>query len=470
MTEGLPQGWVQVFLTDVATMNMGQSPASSTYNSVGQGLPFYQGKAEFGDLYPTVRKFCSAPIKIAEPGDILLSVRAPVGPTNLCPERSCIGRGLAAIQAFSEIPNKYLFYYFMNIEEWLSTQGTGSTFSAISKADIENVELPLPPLSEQKRIVAKLEKLLDRVNSCQQRLAKIPVLLKRFRQSVLAAACSGRLTADWREENPDIPQAVSLISEIKKAHVSAGGHKRGNAASPTEEAHDLTKEDLPDNWEIAEMRDIVIPDRPITYGILKPGPDVPDGIPYIRVADFPNDKISIESIRRTTREIDSTFSRSKLREGDILLSIRGTVGRVCIVPHELENANITQDSARLSIQPLMNTNYIAWVLRATTTQNRMQKAIKGVAIRGINIGDVRALQIPIPPLPEQEEIVRRVESLFSLVDQIESRLARATDQVNRLTSSILAKAFRGELVPQDPDDEPASVLLERIRQTRKPTK
>ena len=370
--------------------------------------------------------------------------------------------GTKILHAIDLLEPRFLYHYLCTLN--LESQGYSRHYRFLKEVDV-----PLPPLPEQKLIVAKLEKLLDRVNSCQQRLAKIPVLLKRFRQSVLAAACSGRLTADWREENPDIPQAVSLISEIKKAHVSAGGHKRGNAASPTEEAHDLTKEDLPENWEIAEMRDIVIPDRPITYGILKPGPDVPDGIPYIRVADFPNDKISIESIRRTTREIYSTFSRSKLREGDILLSIRGTVGRVCIVPHELENANITQDSARLSIQPLMNTNYIAWVLRATTTQNRIQKAIKGVAIRGINIGDVRALQIPIPPLPEQEEIVRRVESLFSLADRIESRLAKATDQVNRLTSSILAKAFRGELVPQDLDDEPASVLLERIQQTRKPT-
>ena len=149
------------------------------------------------------------------------------------------------------------------------------------------------------------------------------------------------------------------------------------------------------------------------------------------------------------------------------MSIRGTVGRVCFVPGELEGANITQDTARLSIQAKINSDYVALVLRAMPTQMRMQKAIKGVAIRGINIGDVRALQIPFPPLNEQHEIVRRVEALFKIADDIEKRYQKAKTHVDKLTQSILAKAFRGELVPQDPADEPASELLKRIQEERR---
>jgi type I restriction enzyme S subunit len=222
---------------------------------------------------------------------------------------------------------------------------------------------------------------------------------------------------------------------------------------------------------MTDLRIAVCPDRPITYGILKPGPDAPNGIPYVRVADFPNDRLNLTAIKRTTPEIERTYARARLRKGDILLSIRGTVGRVCVVPKELQDANITQDTARLSIQPILDRDFVVWFLRAFPTQLRMRRALKGVAVRGINIGDVRALQIPIPPKKEQHEIVRRIDALFRLADAIEKRVAVATARGDKLTQAILAKAFRGELVPTEADlarqeardYEPASVMFARIR-------
>jgi type I restriction enzyme, S subunit len=345
--------------------------------------------------------------------------------------------------------------------------------ASISQPQVAAFELPLPPLAEQGRIVAKLGKVLSKVGSCQQRLARIPPLLKRFRQSVLAAACSGLLTADWREENPNAGDSSALVAELERVHEAAGGHKQGNAAPPTDEAHDLSEDQLPSSWCITEMRTAVCPDRPITYGILKPGPDTPNGVPYVRVADFPNDTLKLESIRRTTKIIDQMYARARLREGDILISIRGTVGRICVVPRELDRGNITQDTARLSIQPALNAGFVKWFLRAAPTQKRMQKAVKGVAVRGINIGDVRALQLPVPPLPEQQEIVRRVEALFALADRIEARFAVGRKQIASIGQSILARAFRGELVPTEAElaeregrsYESASELLDRIRAT-----
>jgi len=220
---------------------------------------------------------------------------------------------------------------------------------------------------------------------------------------------------------------------------------------------------FPQGWELLDLRELVEPERPITYGILKPGPEIEDGIPYIRVADFPNDQFTLRTIRKTSRLIDDTFKRSRLKAGDILLSIRGTVGRLIVIPPELEGANITQDSARLSIQSAINRDYVLWYLRSELAQKRMKGAVKGVAVRGINIGDVRALQVAIPSREEQDEIVRRIEVLFTYADRLEARYNAACTQVGRLAPSILVKAFRGELVPQDPKDEPASVLLERIR-------
>jgi type I restriction enzyme, S subunit len=155
----------------------------------------------------------------------------------------------------------------------------------------------------------------------------------------------------------NLEDAPEIIAELERAHEAAGGHKRGNAAPPSDEAHDLSVEELPSSWRLREMRSAVMPDRPITYGILKPGPDTPNGVPYVRVADFPNDRLNLQTIRRTAPEIEKASARAR---------------------------------------------FVKWFLRSPDTQNRMQKAVKGVAVRGINIGDVRALQLPVPPFAKQK--------------------------------------------------------------------
>src|SRR6266545_3831052 len=137
---------------------MGQSPPGETYNRQQIGLPFFQGKAEFGDESPIAVKWCSKPTRTAEPGDILLSVRAPVGPTNIASEKCCIGRGLAAIRAKPEFAlTGYLQYFFKYFEDEIASKGVGSTFTAINKNDISRLKITLPPLAEQERIVCLLD-------------------------------------------------------------------------------------------------------------------------------------------------------------------------------------------------------------------------------------------------------------------------------------------------------------------------
>lgn len=342
----------------------------------------------------------------------------------------------------------------------------GVSINNLKRDHFAILNLPLAPRPEQKRIADKLDAILARVDACRDRLNCVPAIFKRFRQSVLAAANSGKLTEEWRSANPAMADAAKLAQILHATHESVGGHKAGNAAAPTEDVHDLSADLFPPEWALVTLRDLVLPDRPITYGILKPGPELEDGVPYVRVADFPGEKLNLSTIRKTSPKMDEEFKRSRLRPGDLLLSIRGTVGRLVVIPQALDGANITQDSARLSIQPAANRDYVLWYLRSEMAQSRMKSATKGVAVRGINIGDVRALQVPLPSRNEQDEIVRRIESLFAWADRLEVRHAAARVRVEHLTPALLAKAFRGELVPQDPDDVPASELLERIHRDR----
>lgn len=370
------------------------------------------------------------------------------------------------IKTTEAVNGRYLFHWLRHPRflAYVTDVSHGVNMPRLGTEAGRQAPFVLAPKNEQKRIADKLDTVLSRVDAVNARLARVGPILKRFRQSVLAAATSGTLTEDWRGANQSQP-GVELLEALLSDHEAAGGKARGNASEPTKEAHDLTAEDVPEDWGIGTLGDCCTPGRPITYGILKPGPELNVGIPYIRVADFPGNRLNLNGIRKTSPDIDLQYKRSRLLPGDLLLSIRGSVGRLIEIPPELENANITQDTARLSISSRLNSRFIYYSLLSPDALRRMGNAIRGVAVRGINIGDVRALQVPIPSAQEQAEIVRRVDTLFAFADRIEARLQTAQVATERLTPSLLAKAFRGELVPQDPNDEPASELLRRLAQT-----
>ncbi len=210
----LPNSWVVVKLDEACKIILGQSPPSNTYNTKRNGLPFFQGKAEFTDLHPIPEKWCHAPKKIAEKNDVLLSVRAPVGATNIANQKCCIGRGLAAIRY---PPNhKFLYLFFKKIEKELDEKGTGTTFKAISGAVLREVQFPLPPLPEQHRIVDKIEELFSELDNGVANLKKGLAQLKVYRQAVLKAAFEGKLTEQWRREQSDVERRTSNVGRRQR--------------------------------------------------------------------------------------------------------------------------------------------------------------------------------------------------------------------------------------------------------------
>ena len=165
-------------LEDICSINMGQSPESSSYNESGEGMPFFQGNADFGELHPKVRIWCNAPTKIAECGDVLISVRAPIGALNIADKQCCIGRGLAALTVNETVCSpKYLWYGLECKVDELNSKGTGSTFKAINKKTLAETEIPLPPLEEQRRIAVTLDKVSDLTAKRRAQLDKLDLLV-----------------------------------------------------------------------------------------------------------------------------------------------------------------------------------------------------------------------------------------------------------------------------------------------------
>ena len=186
----LPEEWKTSNLGEVSYLIMGQSPPSKTYNRDMIGLPFLQGRMDFGDMYPNPSVYCSKPIKIAEEGDVLVSVRAPVGDVNIATSKLCIGRGLAAIRPDkNQLDTKFIFYQLKHFSARLVDLGSGSTFKAIRRNDLERFPTVLPPLSEQQKIASILSTVDEKLEILKQEKVK----LERIKQWFMRELLSGRI-------------------------------------------------------------------------------------------------------------------------------------------------------------------------------------------------------------------------------------------------------------------------------------
>lgn len=423
----IPDGWICTLLSEIAIIQMGQSPNSRSYNDRGEGLPFFQGKADFGKLFPTVRKWCTEPERVAEEGDILLSVRAPVGPTNLAAERCCIGRGLAAIQAIPPFNQKYLLHYFRHIESWLSQQGTGTTFAGIGSKVIQDLEIPVAPLNEQKGIADKLDSLLARVDACRDRLDRVPRILESFRQSVLTTAFSGQLTEDLQ---------FNCIgqSDFNSSNVSG---------------------------QLADFADVIDPNPSHRYPSYVGGT-----IPLLATEQMTGlNNWDISSAKLTTFDF---YEARKLAhdflDDDIIFARKGRLGLARNPPSNGYYVfSHTVFIIRAKADKILP-SYLLWFLRQEYCVDWLLLEMNGNAgVPTLGKSVIERLPIRVPSLTEQQKIVQCIEKLYAYAERVEFRYQNALIQVEQLTSAFLSRAFRGELVPQDPSDEPAMVLLERIR-------
>ncbi|WP_077731548.1 restriction endonuclease subunit S [Methylocaldum sp. 14B] len=449
-----------------------------------------QDELDWSDTYFVPSEYVKRENQIVREGDILMSMANSyelVGKVSLVrtlPYKASFGAFLSSIRACSDINGKYL-YYILKTHSVQSSLRRGSSqtvnIANISVKAMSAIEIPIAPLNEQKRIADKLDQTLAIVERARARLARVPDILKRFRQSVLAAATEGRLTEDWRRDNPISETGAVLLQRIRYDHyrrweqtqtkvkgkavrlLNADGLAAGYKPPEKVDADDLT--DLPETWSWGSGAEIVEPGADIVYGVVQPGPKLETGVPYVRGMDIENGRILIDQLMKTSPSIADRYSRSALAGGDILLGIiRAT--KVAIVPEELTGANITQGTARFRPSSVISTRFLAYVLAAPATQRWLHEHYRGIDMPGLNLADVRRVPIPLAPIAEQSEIVRRVETLFTLADRIEARYKAISARVDILTQALLAKAFRGELVRQDPSDEPAEKLLERIRAAR----
>ncbi|PYF79902.1 type I restriction enzyme S subunit [Marinomonas alcarazii] len=364
------------------------------------------------------------------------------------------------------------------IESWLRTsliqkelddRKTGISESGLNMTQARFLTLPimLAPLAEQKVIADDLDTLLAKVETTKARLDRIPNILKNFRQSVLAAAVSGKLTEEWRERNNPINVTFNHINDVKQALIKSKVIKKDLDVVKSESAIGS-----PNDWLNLKLKSIAskitdgehkTPKREDTGRYLLSARNVQDGYISTSNVDFVGEG-----------EFQKLRKRCDPNKGDILISCSGSVGRVCLVDEDDKYVMVRSAALVKFMDEFIQGKYLMYYLQSPVSQKDIEESSKSTAQANLFLGPIKDLTVALPSLSEQTEIVRRVEELFAFADTIEQKTNAALERVNNLTQSILAKAFRGELTAEwraaNPDlitgDNSAEALLEKIKAER----
>jgi len=478
--EGAPEGWIETTLKDLLdTLESGSRPKGGV-RGISEGIPSIGGEhlnSQGSFNFDSVRYVPKSFFERMNQGHIhvndILVVKdgATTGKVSLVRddfpfEPAVVNEHVFICRPVEDLFSPFLFYFVFSDEgqNRILENFRGSAQGGINHSFAAGTKVQLAPLAEQKRIVAKIEELLPVVDAARERLNRVSLIMKSFRQAILSSACMGRLTEGWRERQQSTESALDLLHQLLGSKLEVIQNNEGGNELP----------DIPENWVWCPCECLCDPKRIITYGVIKLGPEVHGGIPVLRSSDVRWLYIDRSHVKRVSKQIADAYSRTFLKGGEVLVTVRGSLGGVAVTHESLVGFNISREVALIPIQSGLDSHFFCFAIASKWSQNWLSEVTKGVTYEGVNIRDLKRLPLPVPPIEEQHEIVRRVEALFKLADAIEKRIEATKLRTDKLTQSILTKAFRGELVPNEAElarqegrsYESASVLLERIKARR----
>ncbi|TSA19333.1 restriction endonuclease subunit S [bacterium] len=379
-------------LGDVCSIIAGQSPPGHTYSATPVGLPFFQGKADFGPLHPTPRVWCSEPLRVALPGDILISVRAPVGPTNVADVKCCIGRGLAAIRSGDLVSGDFLLYFLRHFETQLASKGNGSTFGAIGIDVLSSLAIPLPPKNAQREIAQLLS----------QKLAAVDHARAAAEERVKAATALAVSCLSKEFDDPGLQMHPKrTMGEIVRLLPSKSISSSGEAVLPV-----------------------------ITTACL---------------SEFGFDPAGIKEARMSA----SDAAESRVTKGEILIARSNTpdlVGRVSMFPGMASDVFASDLTIRIFPQEGMHAPYLMYFLMSLYIAGYWKERAGGASgsMKKITRTHIQNLEVPIPPSEEQVRISKLLDEAIAGARQLRSAVESHLNLISALPSTLLSEAFKVE--------------------------
>jgi type I restriction enzyme S subunit len=480
----LPEGWAAAEMGDIADIIGGGTPKAAdaeNFSTSGHAWITPADLSKYQEIYISKGardlsdkglKSCSA--TVMPPGSVLMSSRAPIGYVAIAAYPISTNQGFKSFVCAPGIVAEYIYFWLRFKRDDLQEMGSGTTFLEISGSRAKEIPILLAPIAEQKRLAVLLRDLLENAKIPLTRLHKSKLILKNFRQAVLAAACSGKLTEDCRKQGLDITPVQHTIREIetkrqelwKSSHSSTQRYQTPQKVSADGE--------LPPGWEYVSSDCLFSFVTSGSRGWAKYYSDC--GALFLRIGNLDHNSILLDlsNVQHVNPPAGLEGQRTRVRRGDILISITADVGMIGLVAEEIGPAYVNQHVSLARPVQDKYSRYLAWFLASDEAQSQFEALQRGATKVGLGLDDIRSIAVPFPPLQEQQEIVRRVEALFKLADTIEKRVGAATVRADKLMQAILAKAFRGELVSTEAElarregreYEPASMLLKRIKAER----
>jgi len=384
----LPSGWQWAKVGDICEIIAGQSPPSSTYRREPEGLPFFQGKADFGLIHPIATAWCVSPNKIAIPGDILISVRAPVGPTNVADVECCIGRGLAAIRCGIDIDRTFVLYAMRRYEEILIEKGSGSTFQAINRNDLINFLIPLPPLSEQKRIVKVLNEQMAAIEKARKAVCDYFNTTNILSSAYLRNIFSKDNLKRWPKK---------LFGDI--AQITA---KQVNPTLP-------------------EYRDL----------------------PHVNGENIESGTGRLTYLNTAAEEL-MISGKYLFPKGSVLYSkLRPYLRKVALVDFD---GVCSADMYPIQVDSkYLRPDFTAWLLLSDEFTNYAVSESQRARMPKLNRKQLFSWEAPLPTLDEQEEMINKLLLQMEKTTILNQKIEELTNAIDALPSALLRKAFMGNV-------------------------
>jgi type I restriction enzyme S subunit len=386
----MKKNWEIKTIGDVCKVIAGQSPEGKYYNSDGNGMPFYQGKKEYGEKFigePTT--WTTVITKEAEANDILMSVRAPVGPINFATQKICIGRGLAAIRASKAIDIEFLFNFLLKHESEI-VGNSGAVFNSINKAQIEAIEIPLPPLQEQQRIVAILDE-------------------------AFAAIAKAKANAEQNLKN---------AKELFESYLQ-GVFENGN-------------------WEKVKLSELA---KDITDGDHMPPPKSEEGFPFITISNInkQNRQIDFSDTFKVPKEyFDKLKENRRPKKGDVLYTVTGSYGIPVLIEDDFEFC-FQRHIGLIRPKENVNSKWLYYWILSPNAFFQANDTATGTAQKTVSLTALRNFMLPKMTLKTQQSIVQKLDALNAETKKLENIYQQKINDLEELKKSILQKAFSGEL-------------------------
>lgn len=420
----IPENWCWVKLEDVSEIIMGQSPAGSDTTDDSSYIPLIGGAADMGIMYPLATRYTKVPTKISKDGDLILCIRATLGKPIFSDGEYCLGRGVAAVRPYTG-PKEYYRYFFLNFEQYLYDNATGTTFAQVSSKILQKMPVPLSPRPEQQRIVDRIESLFAKLDEAKEKAQAVVDGFELRKSATLHKAFTGELTERWRKEH-----GVGL-----------------------------------DSWNVISFGNLIL--NGPQNGLYKPKDAYGNGTKILRIDGFYDGYVEDWGTLKRLTLSAAEIELYELHLDEIVINRVNSMpylGKSALIRELPETCVFESNMMRISLnKERVISEFIIRYLNSPAGLAELRKNAKqAVNQASINQKDVKNVIVKLPASDEQAEIVRILDSVLTQEQQAKEAAEAVLSQIDTMKKAILARAFRGELGTNDPAEEWAGKMVKKL--------